>query len=46
MTTKNDVTGDALKSKPSSAAYRDNYDKVYGAKKTSKPKEANRGKPT
>jgi len=46
MTTKNDVTGDAIKSKPSSDTYRDNYDRIFGAKKTSKPKEADRGKPT
>jgi hypothetical protein len=46
MTTKNDITGDVLKSKPPSDAYRDAYGKIFGAKKTSKPKETDRDKPT
>ena len=29
MATKNDVTGDAIKSKASTDAYRDNYDRIY-----------------
>lgn len=33
MTSKNEVTGDELKSKPNSDAYRDNYDKIFKDKK-------------
>ena len=29
MTTKNDVTGDLLKSKPASESYRNNYDAIF-----------------
>lgn len=33
MTTKNDITGDLIKSRSSSEAYRDNYDRIFGKKK-------------
>jgi hypothetical protein len=29
MTTKNDITGDLLKSKPSTKQYEDNYDRIF-----------------
>ncbi len=33
MTTKNSITGDAIKSKPNSSAYRDNYGTIFKSKK-------------
>ena len=33
MATKNDVTGDSIRSRTSSKAYRDNYDKIFRKKK-------------
>ena len=33
MATKNDITGDALKSKPASQKYRDNWERIFGKKK-------------
>jgi hypothetical protein len=30
---KNDITGDEIKSKPSTEKYRENYDKIFGNKK-------------
>lgn len=38
MTTKNDITGDKLKSKVPSKKYSDNYDKIF-AKKPPKKKD-------
>lgn len=32
MTSKNDITGDKLATKPSSEAYRDNWDRIFGKK--------------
>ena len=32
MTAKNDITGDSIRSKDSSDAYRDNYDKIFRKK--------------
>jgi hypothetical protein len=32
MTSKNDITGDLLKSKPSTKKYEDNFDKIFGKK--------------
>ena len=32
MTTKNDVTGDELKSKPANEKFRDNYDNIFVGK--------------
>lgn len=32
MVTKNDVTGDSIKSRVSSNAYKDNYDAIFGKK--------------
>lgn len=29
MTAKNDVTGDSIKSKPTSEKYRENWDKIF-----------------
>lgn len=40
MRTKNDITGDALVTKPSSDAYRDGWDRIFGKKETEKPVEA------
>ena len=31
-TSRNDVTGDRIASKPTSQAYRDGYDKIFGKK--------------
>lgn len=37
MTTKNDVTGDPIKTKSQNQQYRDNYDRIFGkAKKDDK----------
>lgn len=33
MTTRNDVTGDKIKSKPNSDAYRTNHDKIFGKRR-------------
>lgn len=33
MATKNDITGDSLKSKPASQKYRDNWERIFGKKK-------------
>jgi hypothetical protein len=32
MTTRNDITGDELRSKTPTEKYRDNYDKIFGNK--------------
>ena len=32
MTTRNEITGDELRSKTSTEKYRDNYDKIFGNK--------------
>jgi hypothetical protein len=40
MTTKNDVTGDSIKSRVSTRAYRDNWDKIFDKKKKAKKKTA------
>jgi hypothetical protein len=39
MTARNDHTGDLIKSKPNSKAYRDNYDRIFGAGSCDKPVE-------
>ena len=33
MAARNDITGDSIKSKTSSQAYRDNWDAIFGKKK-------------
>lgn len=33
MSAKNDITGDAIKSKPNNKAFEDNFDKIFGKKK-------------
>jgi len=40
MTTKNSVTGDKIKSKPNSTAYRSNYDKIFSKPKKKGVKDA------
>ena len=40
MTAKNDVTGDAIRTKQSSQKYRDNWDAIFGKKSKQKSKEA------
>ena len=37
MVSKNDVTGDYIKSKPQSNSYRDNWDKIFSKKEESVP---------
>jgi hypothetical protein len=32
MTTRNEITGDELRSRTSTEKYRDNYDKIFGKK--------------
>ncbi len=39
MATRNDITGDEIKSKGPSKAYLDNYDLIWGKKKEEKPSE-------
>lgn len=36
MAAKNDITGDEIKSKSSTKAYEDNYDRIFGKKKKEK----------
>jgi hypothetical protein len=36
MATKNDVTGDSIRTKTVSQAYRDNYDRIFRKKKVAK----------
>lgn len=31
---KNDITGDTIKTKPNSRTYRDNWEKIFGDKKS------------
>lgn len=33
MTSKNDITGDNLATKPATDAYRDNWERIFGARK-------------
>lgn len=37
MTAKNDITGDLLKSKPTTEKYESNYDRIFGKNKVGKP---------
>jgi hypothetical protein len=37
MVAKNNITGDDLRTKPSTDAYRDNYDRIFGKKKKTDP---------
>jgi len=49
MTARNDITGDELKSKTNSEAYRDNYDRIFGNKRrkdTEQSSETEGGKST
>lgn len=39
MATKNDITGDAIKSKGPSKAYLDNYDAIFKKKKNKNPRK-------
>lgn len=34
MTSKNEITGDKLATKPANEAYRDNWDRIFGKKTT------------
>ena len=34
MSAKNDITGDVIKSKPNTKAFEDNFDKIFGKKKS------------
>jgi len=36
MAARNDVTGDPIQTRPSSQAYRDNWDAIFGKKKEDK----------
>jgi len=42
MTTKNDVTGDALRSRASNKKYNDGWDRIFGNKNKSEKKEDER----
>ena len=42
MTTKNDVTGDQIKSRYTSNAYRDNWDQIFKKKTKSRKDEADK----
>lgn len=37
MVAKNDITGDAIKTKASTKAYEDNYDRIFGKKEKKSP---------
>lgn len=43
MTTKNDVTGDSIKSKVNSQQYRDNWEKIFSEVKEDDSDEKNEG---
>ena len=48
MATRNDITGDELKSKTNSEAYRNNYDAIFGKKTrkdTGESGQTTQGKP-
>ena len=42
MVSRNDITGDTLKSRANSRAYRDNWDNIFGKKITQAEKRAER----
>ena len=39
MTSKNDITGDSLVSKSSTASYRDNFDRIFGKREVEEEDE-------
>lgn len=39
MSTRNDITGDSIQTKPTSQKYRDNWERIFGKKKEQKKKE-------
>ena len=43
MMSRNDITGDKIKSKPSSRAYLDNYDRIFKRGKSKKEKGKEKG---
>jgi len=45
MASKNDITGDEIKSKASNKAYEDNYDRIFGKKKQNTLKDSLNHKP-
>jgi hypothetical protein len=44
MATKNDVTGDKIKSKIPDQNYRDNWDRIFGKKKEEEKNKSNKDK--
>jgi len=44
MTAKNDVTGDAIKSKSATKAYTDNWEKIFGDKELKTEPKPNNNK--
>ena len=44
MAAKNDVTGDSIRSKTSSKAYSDGWDRIFGKKKPTKRKQTTKRK--
>ena len=44
MTSRNDVTGDKIQTKPTTKEYADNYDKIFGKKKELPPACDNYGR--
>mgnify|MGYP007061990738 CR=1 FL=1 len=45
MASRNDITGDEIKSKASNKAYEDNYDRIFGKKKQTLLKDSLNHKP-
>lgn len=39
MTAKNDITGDAIKSKPNTDAFEENFDRIFGKKDKTKKED-------
>lgn len=39
MATSNDITGDTIQSRASTDLYRDNWDRIFGKKRTENPKQ-------
>ena len=45
MATSNDITGDAIQSKPSTDLYRDGWERIFGARAKTEPKPDDQDQP-
>ena len=46
MTTRNPITGDKIKTKPTSARFRDNFDNIFGKKEDKKDEQDKKDRST